>query len=141
MEINSIELRGIATEVSTIYINRRTYHTFVLNCAERGVYRGYVRHEDTEYDVEDSGHYCACGMEVSEGVIMATSVDRWGRICDVCGKWHAEGYWVGESGYACSEECAISLYNGDADAFHADLALLDDPETADDAVTYWTEWD
>ena len=137
----TISLRGIATDVSTIYVNRRQYHTFLLNCAEKGIYRIYVRHEDTECDIEDEGHYSANGLEITNGFVIATSVDEWGRICDVCGKWHTEGYWVCENDYACSEECAISLYNGNEDAFREDLALLDNPETADDAYTYWTEWD
>ena len=105
-----------------------------------GIYRIYVRHEDTEWDVEDDGHYCACGMEIANGIMIATSVDRWGRICDVCGKWHTEGYYV-DGDYACSEDCAVQLYRGDWNAFKADLALLDDPATADDAEVYWTEWD
>lgn len=137
----TIRLRGIATDVSTLHINRRTYHTFLLNCAEDGIYRIYVRHEDAEWDIEDEGHYCACGMEIVNGIVIATSVDRWGRICDVCGKWHTEGYWIDEIHYACSDNCAISLYSGNEDEFRADLALLDNPDTADDAYTYWTEWD
>lgn len=148
----TISLRGIATDVSTIYINRRTYHTFLLSCAEKGIYRIHVRDEDTEWDIEDGGHYCACGMEITDGVLacgkkiadgimIATSVDRWGRICDVCGKWHTEGYWIEENHYACSDGCALTFYGGDTNAFKADLALLDDPATADDAYTYWTEWD
>lgn len=137
----TISLRGIASGVSTLYINRRTYHAFTLNCAEMGIYKVYVRHEDTEWDIEDDGHYWASGMEIADGLMIATSVDRWGRYCDVCGKWHTEGYYVGEYNYACSEECAVDLYHGDWNAFKADLALLDDPDTCDNAPTYWTEWD
>lgn len=136
----TISLRGIASGVSTLYINRRTYHAFTLNCAEMGIYKVYVRHEDTEWDIEDNGHYWASGMEIADGLMIATSVDRWGRVCDTCGKWHTEGYYLAGE-YACSEECAIALYDGDADVFNADLALLDNPATADDAEVYWTEWD
>lgn len=137
----TIDLRGMAREVSTLYINRRTYYAFTLNCAEKGVYKVYVRREDTEWDIEEDGHYSASGMEIADGIVIATSVDRWGRICDVCGKWHTEGYHIGECNYACSEECALHYYGGDKNAFEEDLALLDDPATADDADTYWTEWD
>jgi hypothetical protein len=91
-------------------------------------------------DLVENRHYYASGVKVLNGII-ADEVDRWGRYCDVCGKWHTEGYYVGEYEYACSEDCAIALYNGDANAFRADLALLDDPETCDNAPTYWTEWD
>ena len=137
----NITLYGIASEVSTIYVNRRCFHTFLLNCAERGIYRVYVRHEDNEDDLEDGSHYCACGFEIAEGIVMATSCHQWGRICDVCGKWHSEGYWVGECHYACSEECALTFYGGNKEEFEADLALLDNPETANNADTYWTEWE
>lgn len=137
----NITLYGIASEVSTIYVNRRCFHTFLLSCAERGIYRIYVRDEDNEDEIEDGGHYCACGFEIADGIVMATSCHQWGRICDVCGKWHSEGYWVGECHYACSEECALHFYGGDKKEFEADLALLDNPDTADYADTYWTEWE
>lgn len=87
----------------------------------------------------ENGHCYASGVKALGGII-ADEVDRWGRYCDVCGKWHTEGYYVGEYNYACSEECAVALYGGDWNAFKADLALLDDPETCDYAPTYWTEW-
>lgn len=48
---------------------------------------------------------------------------------------------VGECEYACSEECALKLYKGDEEAFKSDLAMLDDPDLANNAPTYWTEWD
>ena len=137
----NITLYGIATNVHLCHIHRGSCYTFLLNCAEKGIYRVYVRNGDNEDDLEDGGHYCACGFEIAEGIVMATSCHLWGRICDVCGKWHEEGYWVGECEYACSEDCAISLYDGDADAFHADLALLNNPATADDCYTYWTAWE
>lgn len=135
----TISLRGIVRNAVVLDINRRCYHTFALS-SDKGVYKVFVRHEDTEWDIENGGHYWASGMEIADGLMIATSVDRWGRVCDTCGKWHTEGYYV-DGEYACSEECAIALYDGDADAFNADLALLDNPATADYAETYWTEWD
>lgn len=91
-------------------------------------------------DLVENGHYYASGVKALGGII-ADEVDRWGRYCDVCGKWMTEGYYVLESSYACSEECAVDLYRGDWNAFKADLALLDFPETCDNAPTYWTEWE
>lgn len=138
----TISLRGVVSAVSTIYVNRREYRTFLLNDDENGTYRVYVRYEDMDYtDMEDGDHFSANGLVVADGIMMATSVDRWGRVCDVCGKWHAEGYWIGEVNYACSEDCALRYYGGDKEAFEADLALLNDPESADSADTYWTSWD
>ena len=94
-----------------------------------------------QFDNDNHKHYYVRGIQLDEKTILATYVDRWGRYCDICGKHHVEGYFVGEWEYACSEECAIALYDGDENAFRADLALLDDDETADDAPTYWTEWE
>lgn len=144
---NTISLRGTVSAVATIYVSRREFRTFLLNDDEKGKYRVYVRQEDMDYpDMEDGDHFSAHGLVVAEenmtmGVMIATYVDRWGRICDVCGKWHTEGYHIGECNYACSEECALTYYGGDKAEFEKDLALLDNPETADDADTYWTEWD
>lgn len=138
----TISLRGVVSAVSTIYVNRREYRTFLLNDDENGTYRVYVRYEDMDYtDMEDGDHFSANGLVVADGIMMATSVDRWGRVCDVCGQWHTEGYWIGEVNYACSEDCALRYYGGDKEAFEADLALLNDPESADSADTYWTSWD
>lgn len=138
----TISLRGVVSAVSTIYVNRREYRAFLLNDDENGTYRVYVRYEDMDYtDMEDGDHFSANGLVVADGIMMATSVDRWGRVCDVCGQWHTEGYWIGEVNYACSEDCALHYYGGDKEAFEADLALLNDPEPADSADTYWTTWD
>lgn len=136
-----LELKGIASEVSTYNVNRRVYYNFTLTTESGEVYKVFNRYEDAEWDIEDGGHYYVSGIEVSEGTILAVTVDRWGRVCDVCGQWHTEGYWVGEEDYACSEECAIELYGGNEEEFRADLAMLDDPEMRDMACTYWTEWD
>ena len=139
----TIRLRGVVSSVSTIYVNRREYRTFLLNdYDDKGKYRVYVRYEDMDYtEMEDGDHFSASGFEVADGVLIATSVDRWGRICDVCGGWHCEGYYVGETNYACSEKCALHYYGGDKEAFEEDLAKLDDPDLADYADTYWTTWD
>ena len=136
-----LELKGIASEVSTYNVNRRVYYSFTLTTESGEVYKVFNRYEDAEWDIEDGGHYYISGIEVSKGTILAVTVDRWGRVCDVCGQWHTEGYWVGENDYACSEECAIELYGGNEEEFRADLAMLDDPEMRDMACTYWTEWD
>ena len=136
-----LELKGIASEVSTYNVNRRVYYNFTLTTESGEVYKVFNRYEDAEWDIEDGGHYYISGIEVSKGTILAITVDRWGRVCDVCGQWHTEGYWVGEEDYACSEECAIKLYGGNEEEFRADLAMLDDPEMRDMACTYWTEWD
>ena len=140
MEKKEIDLRGQIEKVSTLTQPSRTFHSFILNADNGKAYQVYVNDRDCDYYLEDERMYRVVGFEVSEGVVMAYYVDRRGRYCDVCGKWHMEGYWVGEEEYACSEECAIKLYNGNEDAFREDLALLNDPETANDAVTYWTEW-
>ena len=136
-----IQLKGIASNVNTFKVNNRCYYEFTLNTEGGESHNVFVRYEDAEWDIYNGGHYYISGFKVSKGTILATTVDRWGRVCDVCGTWHTEGYWVGEDDYACSAECAIKLYEGDEEAFKADLAMLDDPEMSDMACTYWTEWD
>lgn len=138
----NIQLKGIASNVNTFKVNnRRCYIEFTLTTESGESHKVFVRYEDAEWDIYNGCHYYISGFEVSNGTILATTVDRWGRVCDVCGQWHTEGYYVGEEEYACSAECAIKLYDDDEEAFKADLALLDDPETIDLACTYWTEWD
>lgn len=107
---------------------------------ENGEYIVVVSDMQVNCDIECESHYFVLGETIGS-IVLGTCVEEWGRICDHCGKWHTEGYFVGEYEYACSKECAIALYNGNEDAFYADLAMLDDPETEDDAVTYWTEWE
>lgn len=141
MEKKHVDLYGEIEQVVTLHLTRRTFHSFILKTEEGGIYQVYIGGPDAEHYLEDGRRYNVIGFEVAEGVVMAYYADRWGRYCDHCGKWHTEGYWVGEQEYACSEECAIALYNGNEQAFRDDLAMLENEETADDAVTYWTEWD
>lgn len=151
MENKKIDVFGQIEQVNTLDQISRTFHSFIIKAEMKlddegykeieKTYQVYVNKRDLDYDLEDDRRYRVVGFEVSEGIIMAYYVDRWGRYCDNCGEWHIEGYWIGECEYACSEECAIKLYNGNEEAFRADLALLDDDETANDAPTYWTCWD
>ncbi len=59
------------------------------------------------------------------------------RVCDNCGHFMTEGYILGEE-YACSDECAIKLYDLPEDEakkqFEQDLSENDDD-------CYWTEWE
>lgn len=133
----TISIQGIASGISA---EAHNCHTFTLT-ADSKSYKVYARDIDCKWDLNDGEHYTVSGLMITDTLVIATNVDRWGRICDVCGKWHTEGYYVGEDEYACSDECAIKLYNGNEAAFREDLTLLDNEETADDAVTYWTEWE
>ena len=137
----TITIKGIASDIIAEAYCPHT-HTFTLTAGDK-TYKVYARDIDCKWDLNDGEHYTVSGLMISDELmlVIATNVDRWGRICDVCGKWHTEGYYVGEDEYACSEECAIKLYGGNEAAFREDLALLDDEETADAAVTYWTEWE
>lgn len=60
-----------------------------------------------------------------------------GRICSHCGKRFFEGYYLGDE-YACSEECAIALYDGDREQFEADL--LEEDERCGSTECYWSTW-
>lgn len=133
----TISIQGIATGISA---EAHNCHTFTLTAGNKS-YKVYARDIDCKWDLNDGEHYTVSGILITDTLVIATNVDRWGRICDVCGKWHTEGYYVGEDEYACSEECAIKLYGGNELDFRLDLSLLDNEETADAAVTYWTEWE
>ena len=141
METKVIEIRGEISNILDKTTCRREYSSFTLTTEEGKTYEVLTKDRDMEYYLEDNHRYWVQGFEIAEGKVVAIQGDRWGRYCDVCGKWHTEGYWVGECHYACSEECALTFYGGDKAEFEADLALLDNPETADYADTYWTEWE
>jgi hypothetical protein len=141
METKVITIYGEVSNITDKTESSREYTAFDITTEEGKTYEVLVRDKDIEYWLEENHRYYARGFEIAEGKVVAFDVDRWGRYCDVCGKWHIEGYWVDEMNYACSEECALTFYGGDKEAFQADLALLDNPETADRAYTYWTEWE
>lgn len=58
------------------------------------------------------------------------------RRCDHCGKPMKEGYYLGGE-YACSDECALALYNGDKAQMDEDLSHAEE----NDGECYWTEWE
>lgn len=58
------------------------------------------------------------------------------RRCDHCGKPMKEGYYLGGE-YACSDRCALALYNGDKAQMDEDLSHADET----DGECYWTEWE
>lgn len=63
------------------------------------------------------------------------------RVCDHCGKFITEGYYLAGE-YACSEECAIALYTNNTyeerkQQFESDLQFDEDNCTGE---CYWTEW-
>lgn len=58
------------------------------------------------------------------------------RRCDHCGRPMMKGYYLAGE-FACSEECCLALYHGDASAMEEDLSHADD----DNADCYYTEWE
>jgi hypothetical protein len=141
MEIKVVELYGVAKGVQGHDINRRYFESFELNTEDGKTYNVLAKKDTIECDIEDGKKFFVRGIEVSEGVVVSIVVEQWGRYCDVCGKWHTEGYWVDETNYACSEECALTFYGGNKEQFEAELALLDNEDTADECYTYWTTWE
>lgn len=57
------------------------------------------------------------------------------RLCDHCGKFFEQGYILGTE-YACSDECAIALYDGNEEQLRADL----DEEGDEIYYSDWSEW-
>lgn len=60
------------------------------------------------------------------------------RRCSHCGKPMKEGWLLGDE-YACSEECAIALYDGDKEQFENDLEMEEQECGSTDC--YWTQWE
>lgn len=58
------------------------------------------------------------------------------RRCDHCKRPMKDGYYLGGE-YACSDECALVLYDGDRARMEEDLAHADE----EDGECYWTEWE
>ena len=141
MEVKEVKLYGTATGVQGHEITRRYFESFTLATEDGKTYEVLAKQDTIQCDIENDKRFYVRGIEVADGVVVAIEVEMWGRYCDVCGKWHVEGYWVDECHYACSEECAIKLYGGNELAFRLDLAMLDNEETADYAPTYWTAWE
>ena len=131
------EIYGTITEIKT----DNGFETFVITTDSNETYKVVAKNESLNCVTENNKKFYVNGEMMSDGIINAINVEYWGRYCDVCGKWITEGYIVGETEYACSEDCAITLYSGDYEQFYKDLELLEDEFTANDAETYWTEWE
>lgn len=60
------------------------------------------------------------------------------RTCDCCGTPMIGGYYLGgELAFACSERCAIDMYEGGEKKFREDLSHAEE----EGCETYWTQWD
>ena len=82
--------------------------------------------------VRVTGKYDHDGVLVN---IEVKKIEEWGRTCDHCGAHMTEGYYLAGE-YACSEACAIELYDGDEAAFREDLSHAEE----DNGEVYFTEW-
>lgn len=59
------------------------------------------------------------------------------RICSHCGDFMNEGYML-DCEYACSDECAIALYDGDEAQLREDIRQSVEEEICGDF--FWTQW-
>lgn len=89
---------------------------------------------------------CGCSMEDARETLQATFEKTFGimekrgqtvHVCHHCGKPMTEGYYL-DGDYACSDECAIALYDGDADRLWPDL---DKEGNEEYPRCYWCQWD
>lgn len=74
--------------------------------------------------------------DVEVVTLTAETLDVEIRKCSTCGKPMKEGYYI-DGEYACCEECAIALYDGDKAQFEDDL---EQDEIHNYGVVYYTEW-
>ena len=58
------------------------------------------------------------------------------RVCDNCGGFMTEGYYLGGE-YACCDDCAVELYDGDENQLRRDLEA---DEESGAGECYYTEW-
>lgn len=58
------------------------------------------------------------------------------RFCDHCGLPMFDGYYLAGE-FACSDRCALALYDGDEVQMKEDLSHANE----DDGECYWTEWE
>lgn len=58
------------------------------------------------------------------------------RVCSNCGLPMKEGFYLGGE-YACDEDCALALYNGDKKQMDEDLSHACEA----DSECYYTEWE
>ena len=58
------------------------------------------------------------------------------RICTHCGRFMFKGYLL-DCDYACSDTCAIALYDGDEEQLREDIRASVEE---DDGDYFWTEW-
>lgn len=62
------------------------------------------------------------------------------RLCDNCGKFMVEGYYL-SGNYACSRECAVGIYKRDGFT-EEDLDIdLEAEEQFNNGECYYTEWE
>lgn len=138
MEKNTIEVYGMVDRFTDI--DERNYLITLIEDETNKEWSIRIPTNNLHWYLEDSKHFYVRGEMVGEELI-AEYADRWGRYCDHCGKHHTEGWWVKEDSYACCDECAIALCNGDEEAFRAGIIVDENGDLADEAYTYWTEWE
>jgi hypothetical protein len=135
----SIELYGWVKDITTHEFEVTKKHTFTLVTENGAEFFVQVLDNNLCYDLNTEDYFYVRGVEDEFGIV-AGYVDRWGRICEHCGKHHFEGYYVNDYHYACSEECAIALC-GSEQEFRDSIWVDEDGELAEDSPTYWTEWE
>ena len=132
----TIELWGIASDCRECakIDNLVKNYKFTITTEDGTKYNAFAIEPNMCCDIEDGKHIYAKGV-VKDGVFVAGYVDRWGRICDHCGKWHTEGYYSENTGmYFCSDECLKAEYTQE----EIDEELIDDDGNG---YLYWTEWE
>lgn len=134
--IANFETVGTCHDIQSMIFQGQPAKTFLLRTSANE-FQVYALDKRISSDLYEGMHTKVIGERfhaLGFSCIEAAHVDESGRICSHCGKHHYEGYFLDDAGqYACSEECAIALYDGDAEAFHEDCDFIG-------GIVYWTEW-
>jgi hypothetical protein len=132
MDTRKFHIKGICIEC------RRVDNLWIvkMNDEENQNYMVFVEDYDLHCDLVVGERFYAWGERANniqrDGslVVYAEHMERWGRYCSHCGKWHEEGYYSEHTGdYACSKECLSELF------------LQEDiEEQMEDDSLFWADW-
>lgn len=126
---NSIKIWGVCTSYTRV---KDLWHITIKD--KQGEHIVVASDMQVNCDIECDGHYFVLGETIGS-IVLGTCVEEWGRICDHCGKWHAEGYYSENTGmYFCSEECLKAEYTQE----EIDEEIIDEDGNG---YLYWTEWE
>lgn len=104
---------------------------------------GFVVSHGANRDEMTDAYHMALWIEGAPADVKQEFLDKFNeedwpslRICDNCGCFMDEGYLL-DTRYACSDKCAIALYDGNEEQLREDIRLSVEEDEGD---FFWTQW-